>query len=82
MVDFLSRREKRFLVVETSKIIFLCKILYPKRRIKSYSILGTIVSPKKILLKYACRSFAGDATGAADAYRKWMLGFRVQGFRV
>ena len=26
------------------------KILYPKRRIESYSIMGTIVSPNKILL--------------------------------
>ena len=26
------------------------KLLYPKRRIESYSILGTIVSPNKILL--------------------------------
>ena len=28
----------------------LYKILYPKRRIESYSILGTLVSPNKILL--------------------------------
>ena len=28
----------------------LYKILYPKRRIISYSLLGTIVSPYKILL--------------------------------
>ena len=27
------------------------KILYPKRRIESYSIMGTIVSPNKMLLK-------------------------------
>ena len=40
-----------FLVVEPSKIIFLYKILYPKRRIESYPIVGTIVSPNKILLK-------------------------------
>ena len=26
------------------------KLLYPKRRIESYSIMGTIVSPSKILL--------------------------------
>ena len=38
-----------FLVVKPSKFISLYKILYPKRRIKSYSILGTIVSPNKIL---------------------------------
>ena len=30
----------------------LYKILYPKRRIESYSIMGTIVSPNKILLKW------------------------------
>ena len=38
------------LVIEPSKIIFLYEILYPKRRIESYSILGTIVSRNKILL--------------------------------
>ena len=37
-----------FLVVEPSKIVFLVKILYPKRRICSYSILGSIVSTKNI----------------------------------
>ena len=43
-----------FAVVEPSKIIFLiCEILYPKRRIESYSILGTIESPNQILL--TCR---------------------------
>ena len=36
-----------FFVVEPSKI----KILYPKRRIESYSMMGTIVSPNKMLLK-------------------------------
>ena len=39
-----------FLVVEPSKIIFLIYITIPKRRIESYSVLGTIVSPNKILL--------------------------------
>ena len=42
--------EKCFFVVEPSKIIFVYKILYPKRRIESYSITGTLVSPNKILL--------------------------------
>ena len=32
------------------RLYSLYKILYPKRRIYSYSILGTIVSPNKILL--------------------------------
>ena len=32
------------------RLYSLCKILYPKRRIESYSIRGTIVSPNKILL--------------------------------
>ena len=32
------------------RLYSLCKILYPKRRIESYSIMGTIVSPTKILL--------------------------------
>ena len=40
-----------FLVLEPSKVIFLYRMLYPKRRIESYSILGTIVSPNKILVK-------------------------------
>ena len=36
-------------MVEPSKIMSLIyKILYPKRRIESYSILGTMVSPDKI----------------------------------
>ena len=39
-----------FLVVEPSKIIFLIEKALPKRRIESYPILGTIVSPNKILL--------------------------------
>ena len=37
-------------------LVSLCslyEILYPKRRIESYSIIGTIVSPNKILLKWA-----------------------------
>ena len=38
-----------FLVVEPSKIIVLIKNTIPKKRILSYSILGTIVSPNKIL---------------------------------
>ena len=33
------------------RLYSLYKILYPKRRIESYSILGTIVSPNKILLR-------------------------------
>ena len=32
------------------RLYSLYKILYPKRRIESYSIMGTIVSPNKILL--------------------------------
>ena len=41
---------KCFLVVEPNKIIFLIYNTKPMRRILSYSILGTIVSPNKILL--------------------------------
>ena len=33
-------------------ILFLHKILYPKRRIESYCMMGTIVSPNKILLSW------------------------------
>ena len=40
-----------FLVVEPGKIRFLVRILYPKGRIESYSIIGTIVSSNKIPLK-------------------------------
>ena len=36
-----------FLVVEPSKITFLIQNTITKRRIYSYSILGTIVSPNK-----------------------------------
>ena len=39
-----------FFVVKPSQIVFLTKILYPKRRIESYCLLGTIVSPNRILL--------------------------------
>ena len=31
----------------------LIRLLYPKRRIESYSIMGTIVSPNKILLMFS-----------------------------
>ena len=34
------------------RLYSLYKILYPKRKISSYSILGTIVSPNKILLTW------------------------------
>ena len=34
-----------FLMVKPSKIIFLMTKLYPKRRIESYSLMVTIVSP-------------------------------------
>ena len=40
-----------FLVVEPSITLYsLYEILYPKSRIESYSIMGTIVSPNKLLL--------------------------------
>ena len=35
------------------------KILYPKRRIESYSIMGTIVVPNKILLTWDSRGQQG-----------------------
>ena len=36
----------------------LYEILYPKRRIESYSIMGIIVSPNKILLIWwLCRGY-------------------------
>ena len=56
------------LVVEPSKIVYsLYKILYPKRRIESYSIMGTIVSPHKILLKWnigKAKLIVDDSAGA------------------
>ena len=39
-----------FLVVEPSKIIFLIYNTIPHRRTSSYSILGTIEPPNRILL--------------------------------
>ena len=39
-----------FLVVKPLKFYSVYKILHPKRRVESYSILGTIVSPNKIPL--------------------------------
>ena len=44
--------EKCFLVLEPSKIIFLYRKLYSKRRISSYSVLVTIMSPNKIRRKW------------------------------
>ena len=38
----------------------LNKILYPKRRIESYSIMGTIVSPNKILHEQPLYKFYSD----------------------
>ena len=34
-------------MVEPSKMIFLIEKLYPKRRIESDSIMGTVASPNK-----------------------------------
>ena len=63
-----------FLVVEPRKIIFfIYKILYPKRRIYSYSILGTIVSPNKILLIFF---FSSVGTLGMTWVRLRDLGFR------
>ena len=50
-------------MVQPSKIKFLISILYPKRRIESYSIMGTIVSPNKILLKCLTHEVEGDEHG-------------------
>ena len=41
----------------------LYKILYPKRRIESYYILGTIVSPKTILLNCSLHSSSQKLQG-------------------
>ena len=42
----------------------LHKILCPKRRIESYSIMGTIVSPNKILLIYPANCHDPKLIGA------------------
>ena len=51
----------------------LDKILYPKRRIESYAIMGTIVSPNKILLvcisAAALHSMPGLREGKAEMHR-------------
>ena len=55
-----------FLVVESSKIIFhIYKMLYPKRKIESYSILGTIV-----LLFFTAVRQSLEASGLLPA-QKW-----------
>ena len=53
-----------FLVVEPRKIIPYIKCYTPKRRIQSYSIMGTIVSPNKILLLW-------NAQGLFVGTSKW-----------
>ena len=40
------------------RLYSLYEILYPKRRIESYSIVGTIVSPNQILLIWRFRKLA------------------------
>ena len=57
-----------FWVVQPSKIILLIENTIPKRKIESYSILGTIVSPNEILLK----EFVN-----IGPERNWGLGFVV-----
>ena len=55
------------------RLYSLYKILYPKRRIQSYSILGTIVSPNKILLTFHATAGLGLRVG--------FLSFGLQGLR-
>ena len=45
-----SHVSSMFLVVKPNKIFLLLQNTITKRRIESYSVLGTIVSPNKILL--------------------------------
>ena len=52
-ISALARMSSVFWWLNLVSSYSLYKILYPKRRVKSYSILGTIVSPNKILLIYA-----------------------------
>ena len=66
-----------FLVVKpiNIRLYSLYKILYPKRRIESYSIMGTIVSPSKLLLRWiwgGCHNY-----GPLWAFLIRGLGFRV-----
>ena len=48
------------LVVNLVRLYSLYKILYPERRVESYSIMGTIVSPKKY---YSCEMLLMDRLG-------------------
>ena len=45
------------------RLYSLSKMLYPKRRIQSYSILGTIVSPNKVLLIWGFPKIRGTILG-------------------
>ena len=63
------------------RLYFLYKILYPKKRIESYSILGTIVSPNKILLK-CLGVFGGLRIVEFRAKGFGSIAFQGLGFRV
>ena len=52
-ISALARMSNVFWWLNLESSNSLYKILYPKRRVKSYSILGTIVSPNQLLLIYA-----------------------------
>ena len=60
------------------RLYSLYKILYPKRRIKSYSILGTIVSPKKIR-SIGFEELLSNGGGVGDPGLGFTLVVEVQG---
>ena len=47
----LSQMSSVFVWLNLVRYHSLCTILYPKRRIESYSLMGIIVSPSKILIR-------------------------------
>ena len=71
--------ESCFLSLNLVRLYPLYKILYPKRRIESYSILGTIVSPNKILLN---RSFTLQLEYLQNNSGAQESGFEASGLRV
>ena len=57
---------KTFWWLNPARLYSLYRLLYPKRRIESYSILGTVVSPQKILL---LRQAEGESPPHEDLIR-------------
>ena len=67
-----------FLWLNPVRLYSLHEILYPKTRIESYSILGTIVSQNKIPLTPPL-ILREHSLAALQELKRQGLGFRVQG---